>query len=139
VQKEQILAALPGSTPFQAAGDRNYANDIVIPNGALLVESYRYWMLLSLAIVTEWYIMLIYPFKHRQYLVWVTYAVVIGIPLAFTLALIGHSPNLNAGVGFPEKVFFLFATHQPVVWFFTAAALLLGQLWCERRFAGTEH
>jgi hypothetical protein len=37
-----------------------------------------------------------------------------------------------------EHLFFTFAAHQAVFWVLTALALILGQFWCERRFAGLE-
>jgi hypothetical protein len=33
---------------------------------------------------------------------------------------------------------FTFAAHQLVFWILTALALILGQFWCERRFARLE-
>jgi len=34
--------------------------------------------------------------------------------------------------------FFSFVAHQPLFWFLAALAFILGELWCERRFARLE-
>jgi len=134
-QQQQILTAVQGSIPVQAAPGDNSAHDVIIHDGSLLVESWRYWELLSLAFATELMVMLIYPLKYRRYLIWVVFVVVVALPLA----LLSHSLGGISGVGYREKLFFIFAAHQPAVWLCTGAALLLGQLWCEWRFTRTEH
>jgi len=37
-----------------------------------------------------------------------------------------------------ERLFFLFSANQIVSWILALGALILGQLWCERRFAQLE-
>jgi hypothetical protein len=134
-QQQQILTGVQGSIPVQAAQGDSSAHDVIIHDGSLLVESWRYWILLSLALATELLVMLVYPLKYRRYLIWVAYGVLVILPLA----LLPHTFGLINGVGYRERLFFVFVSYQPAVWLCTIAALVLGQLWCERRFARTEH
>jgi hypothetical protein len=136
VSHDQILAQLAGSIP--APPDRHgRSTDITIPNGNILAEAWVFWMYLASAIGTQVLIFLIYPLKYRRTIFWTTYMGFIFLPLFSSFS------NLR-NMGKPEKLppaesfFFAFANHQVAVWMLTGLALILGQLWCERRFARME-
>jgi hypothetical protein len=134
VSHQQILDHIAGSAT--APADRNERTDIItIPNGKALVEGWHAWQFLSLAIGTQLFILLIYPLKYGRYILWTTYLGLIFVPL-LTIMSIGYK---RGGASPSEAMFFAFVAHQPLFWMITIAALLLGHLWCERRFAGLEH
>jgi hypothetical protein len=130
---QQILDKLAGSIPAETIGNQK-SHEITIPNGSTLVASWRIWAILSLAIVIQVFFLAIYPLKYRLVVLWVVFFAVIALPLFLTFRLISRSdvPSFN------EATFFLFTAHQAMAWVVTMAALFLGQVWCERRFAGLE-
>jgi hypothetical protein len=134
VLHQQILERIPGSA--SAPADRDERTDIItIPKGKALVEGWHSWQFLSLAIGTQLFILLIYPLKYGKYILWTTYLGLIFVPL-LTIMSIGYK---SGGASSGESMFFAFVAHQTLFWIITIAALLLGQLWCERRFARIEH
>jgi hypothetical protein len=131
-QQQQVLDHMAGSTRAEAD---NYRHEIIIPNGNPLVQSWRIWSILCLVLGTQIVILLIYPLKYRRFILWGVLAAVVGIPLYLTFSSISK----GGGLAFNEVMFFGFVAHQGLVWVFTIAAVLLGQVWCERRFARMEH
>ena len=129
----QILDQIPGSMP--APVDRNGRADLVtIPNGNALVESWRAWQFLFLAIGTQVFVLLIYRLKYRRFILWAAYLGLAFLPLII-ISTVGYK---RAGLSPGETMFFVFVSHQWLFWLITIAALILGQAWCERRFATLE-
>jgi hypothetical protein len=128
-----ILDKLTGSIPAQTIGNLK-SHEITIPNGNMLIGSWRIWTILSVAIVVQLFFLAIYPLKYRLAVLTVAFFAVIGLPLFITLRLISRSdvPSFN------EPMFFIFTAHQAMAWVLTIVAIFLGQVWCERRFAGLE-
>ncbi len=107
----------------------------MIPNGNALVESWRSWEFLSLAIGIQVFLFLIYRLRYRRFIVWGTYLAFVFVPLV-GIVIRGYksgSPSLSV------SMFFAFVGHPWLFWPMTIGALILGQVWCERRFASLEH
>jgi hypothetical protein len=131
---KQVLSQIPGSMPLPA--ERNQRADMItIPNGNALVASWHIWQFLSLAVITQVFVLLISRLKYRRLILFGTYSGLILIPL---LAIMRIGRNAE-GPSLTESMFFSFVSHQWLIWLTTIAALLLAQLWCERRFANSEH
>jgi hypothetical protein len=147
VLHREVLDRIPGSIP--APPDREGRSSsvinstvIMIPNGNALVESWRSWEFLSLAIGVQVFLFLIYRLRYRRFIVWGTYLAFVFVPLVgivnrgYNIVLRGYksgSPSLSV------SMFFAFVAHQWLFWPMTIGALILGQVWCERRFASLEH
>jgi hypothetical protein len=130
---QQVLEQLPGSIP--EASDRDgKSNTITIPNGKALIEAWRLWLFMSTAIGVQVFVYLVYPLKYRKLILWGAILVVIFTPL-LTLGYRLHEVESTSS---KEMVFFAFVSHQALFWVITISALLLGQLWCERRFSQME-
>jgi len=78
-------------------------------------------------------ILVLYPFKYRLWIFWSLLMSSIFVPLFIDLHHIRDQTPPHM-----ESLFFLFAAHQAAFWILTALTLILGQLWCERRFAQLE-
>ncbi len=107
----------------------------MIPNGNALVESWRSWEFLSLAIGIQVFLFLIYRLRYRRFIVWGTYLAFVFVPLV-GIVIRGYksgSPSLSV------SMFLAFVAHQWLFWPITIGALILGQVCCERRFASLEH
>jgi len=131
---KQVLNQIPGSMPVPAEkGER--ADMITIPDGSALVASWHIWQVLSLAVVTQAFVLLISRLKYRRLVLIGTYLCLVFIPL-LTILSIGSRRD---GPSLTESTFFAFVSHQCLIWLLTIAALLVAQLWCERRFANLEH
>ncbi len=132
IARRQVLDQMAGSMAAPADKD-GLPGNLTIPNGNPLVESWRLWTILCVAIVVQLLIFLICPLKWRRYIFWAVVAGIIFIPMspAFT--------NKSDGLSIDEAMFLFFAAHQALIWLVTIVMLFLGQLWCERRFAGLEH
>jgi hypothetical protein len=130
---QQLLDRIPGS--ISAPADKfGTLGAITIPNGNALVEGWHFWQILCLAIGIQLFVMLIYRQRHRRYILWGSYIVLIYISIFTVGVFASKSDSLSAN----EVGFIAFASHQALFWVVTIAALLLGQLWCERRFTGFE-
>jgi len=134
VSYQAVLERIPGSIAVPAAAGAARAR-IVIANGNLLVQSWRVWLLLSLSIVIQALILLVHPLRYRRFILWGLYLGSIAIFMALLFS--GIRSTLTA-VPLSEALFFDFVTYQSVLWPVTLAALFLGQLWCENRFAKSE-
>jgi len=130
---QAVLNQVPGSI---AAPDEKHkkTQEITIPNGNALVESCHLWVFLFTAIGTQVLIFLIYPLKYRRWIFWTIYLGVIFIPLFGLRNTALRDEKLSSN----EMFFFSFVAHQPLFWFLAALAFILGELWCERRFARLE-
>ena len=126
---QRILEAIPGSVSESQEVGR--PGNITIQNGNPLIEDWRIWLFLTVGIITQAVIMLLFPLKNRRIIYWILYGGAIAIFLG--LALYFKSLSYN------ETLFFAFLGHQPLFWLVTIAALLVTQVWCERRFTLAEH
>jgi hypothetical protein len=129
----QVLDHLPGS--ILAPLDNERQGLITIPNGNTLVESWRSLQFLYVAIGTQVFVLLIHPLKYRKFILWGTYLAL----TLFPLLTIMSGMHKSAGPLSSVTIFFAFAGHQWLAWLMATAALILGQVWCERRFASLEH
>ena len=90
--------------------------------GNLLVKSWHFWISVFAVIVTPILIYISHPLKH---------------PILRLFAVVG--PLVVFGdLASSKAFFFFFVPHQALLWILTAIALILGQVWCERRFARLE-
>lgn len=130
--QQECVTKLPGAT---LSKDKYGSTDqLTIPNGNALINSWNIWSTLLTAIASQIIIWTIYPLKFRRYIFWAIYlAVVLG-----PLLLIGHATADFDRLSTNEKLFFLFAPHQILAWTSTILAAILIQLWCERRFIRLE-
>lgn len=133
VAHQRILENVTGSIAANTNNPED-SHEITIPDGKILVESWRIWAILTLAIAAQVFLLAIYPFKYRIHIFVGAFVLLFAIPLVITLKLIPgiDLPSLN------ETIFFFFVAHQAMAWLVTIAALFLGQLWCEGRFASLE-
>jgi len=131
--QQQVIEALPGSMAMDGAPYES-RHDILVPHGAVLVAAWRFWVILAVAIIGEAFVMLIYPFQWRRWLLWVGFFLLVFASTSF-LIFADHS---SKHVTFTKRMFFGFVAHQPVIWLCTLAALVMAHLWGERRFAGAE-
>lgn len=133
ISHQQILNQISGSIP--APTDKHgRSEEITIPNGNVLVEAWHLWIFLLTAIGTQVLIFLLYPLKYRRFIFWGIYIGIIFIPL-FSIR---SSASMDEKLSPNESLFLSFAAHQFLFWILMALALVLGQLWCERRFARLE-
>jgi len=124
----QVLERIPGSFSDPKSGI------IVIPNGNLLLQSWRVWHFLCVAIGAQVIVGFIYPLKYRGYIFWGLFAAALIAPVTpyFThwSSDEGSSPSTS--------LFFAFVAHQPFSWLKMIAALILTQFWSEHRFSLAE-
>lgn len=132
VARQQCLSLVPGSTlEKDPSGSRSPL--ISIPRGNVLVEEWHFWLFLVSAVGVQALILLLYPFKHRLLIFYVSFMSFIFVPLLWDLYFIKvRAPSLY------ERPFFFFAANQTLFWILTALVFVLTQLWCERRFARLE-
>ena len=130
----QVLDHMAGSVPSAVNGEKS--TTITIPNGKILVKSWCLWLFVCTAIGVQVFINLVYPLKYRRFILWGTYLAFIFFPV-FLVVNYFRSSAIES-LSMRETVFFTFIAHQPFFWLATIAALLLGQLWCERRFSRFE-
>jgi hypothetical protein len=129
--REECVSKLPGTMLIKDTDDRT--DQLAIPNGRALVDSWIIWTFLLAAIASQILLCIIYPLKYARYLFWGIYFAVLFVPI-FMIESSIHDDKLSP----TEKLFFLYATHQPFAWLSMILALVLTQFWCERRFARME-
>jgi hypothetical protein len=134
IDHQQAMDRLPGSIPVPP--DKNgISNEIMIPNGNILVDAWRIWLFLALAIASQVFILLMFPLKYRRYISWAVIMLIVLLPLGRLFLTAGahfEGPASN------ETLFFVFVAHQWLFWLAAILALPLSQLWCERRFSSLE-
>ena len=80
----------------------------------------------------QWLTVILYPVRFGRAIFWTLFFALVIVPL-FDLTHLGtDQPTTN------DQLFFFFAAHQMLYWVLTGSALILSQLWCERRFAQLE-
>lgn len=130
--RQQILQDVPGST--MAPKDESKRSEaITISSGEILVSTWRLWLFLASAVVVQALIYLVYPWKYRRAVVWTLYIVIIFLPMLQIISGFGRG-HLTLS----ETSFFSYATHWPWFWAAGFVALVVGQVWSERRFAAME-
>jgi hypothetical protein len=133
ISHRQVLTQIPGSIPA-AADAHGKSEEITIPRGNILVESWHLWAYLFAALGTQLLIFVVYPFKYRRFVLIAIYMGLIFAPLLAIRSSAARDERLSSD----ETLFFSFVAHQPLAWILMALALILAQLWCERRFARME-
>lgn len=124
------LRHIPGSSLVTDKGGRQGL--VSIRSGYVLIAAWRVWVVLALALIVQAFVYLIHPFRHRRYFFWAMIFLVSFAPMLSTYATRGSMP-------WDEYLFFRFAAYQSSFWILTLAALIVCQLWCERRFGRLEH
>jgi hypothetical protein len=132
VSHQQILARIPGSVAAPAGKDGR-SEKISIPQGNILVEGWNLAAYSVAVLMTQLVTLLLYPLKYRRPIIFTIYAACI----AFPLRSIGHSAGMDK-LPFNENLFLTFAPHPGAFLVLTALAMILVQLWSERRFARME-
>jgi len=125
---QEVLDRMPGSIAEEKS------NTITIPNGNTMVQGWRLWVFMCIAIGTQVLVYLVYPLRYRRFICWGAFAVIIFVPLATALVRIREGGSFSP----KETLFFGFVAHQPLCWVGAIAALILVQLWCESRFSRME-
>ena len=144
---QMMLHQVPGSTQVQrvsgvdVSGHRITQSDrkelISIPYGKVMIASWRLWLLAFTIVCTQIFIFLICQFRFQKILYYgVGYGLIfLPIPLMIFTDKMNfefHSSLLS------EIAFIHFAGHQLLCWLIAIAAMILGQLWCEKRFSRME-
>lgn len=130
--RHECLNSVPGST-LEPDPSGSSSPLIVIPQGNILIEEWHFWQFIISVIVVQALILLLYPLKYRLWLFYALFMSFIFVPDLIDLHHIRDELPSHT-----ERLFFSFAANQAAFWIFTAFALILGQLWCERRFARLE-
>jgi hypothetical protein len=131
--QELCISHVAGST-LEPDPSGNTSPLIVIPRGNGLVEKWHFWMFIISALGVQALVLLVYPLKYR---LWIFYGIFMSFIFVPDLVDLHH-----ASAGTPtdtERLFFSFAAHQTLFWILTGLALVLAQLFSERRFAQLEH
>ena len=131
--KEHILTDIPGSQVLPNK-TQSPVSKILIPSGNMLVNSYKVWIFTLSALGTLLFISLISRLRYKKFVVWGFYAGMILMPLL----LIPYGRGKAEHLAFGEQAFFYFATHQIILWVGVIIAVVIAQLWCERRFSDCE-
>ena len=131
--QQECLRQVPGSTLMPAESKKSPRDTISIPRGNVLVTEWQFWSFLVTAIALQLLLALLYPFKYGKFVLWLLFFGMIFVPMFAEVHSIG-----NQTVSLYETLFFSFSAHQLLFWSLTASALILTQLWCERRFARFE-
>jgi hypothetical protein len=130
--QKECLSHVPGAT-LEPNPSGNRSPLIAIPRGNVLIEEWHFGMFATSAFSVQVLLLLIYPLKHRTFIFYAIFMGGVFVPFWINL----HSSRQET-LPYMEHLFFTFAAHQVPFWMLTALALLLGQFWCERRFATIE-
>jgi hypothetical protein len=125
----ECLRCIPGSTLVSDSGA--HPNLVSIPLGNGLIAAWYAWVFLALAVAVQVFVYWIYPRKHRRLIFWAV-IILVGLGPAIGSQFQGNSEPLE------ERLFIHFAANQAAWWAAGLGALVLGQVWCERRFAQLE-
>jgi hypothetical protein len=125
----ECLRSVPGSSLVTGAG--GHSNLVSIPSGNVLVAEWYAWKFLVLAAAVQVFVYWIYPSKYRR---WFFFGLIIAVSVLPLIDALSQSDS----VPWDERLFFLFSANQIVFWILALGAMVLGQLWCERRFAQLE-
>jgi hypothetical protein len=132
-QSQQLcLSQLPGSA-LQADPERGHSPLILIPGGNVIMEAWHVWQFIGCTLVTQMLILTLHPFRFRILIFYALFLSLVFVPLFFQV-----SDFRDLRPSAMEYLFFLFASHQALFWIVTALTVVLGELWCERRFASLE-
>jgi len=124
--QQECLAQVSGSVLLPAPKNRQ-PSLISIPRGNILVAEWQLGVYLITALLLQVLILILYPFKYARFAFWALFFGLIFIPVLYDI----YGPsNFSTNA----HLFFAFAAHQVLFWIIFAAAFVLAQLWCERRF-----
>ena len=130
--QQECLNHVAGST-LEPNPSGNRFPLISISRGNVMVSEWYFWIVAVTAFGVQILLLLLQPLKHRLFIFYALFLSSVFVPLFVSLSQIRtETPP------YMEQLFFSFAAHQFLFWILTALALLLGQLWCERRFARQE-
>ncbi|HUB67684.1 MAG TPA: hypothetical protein VL981_09390 [Candidatus Methylacidiphilales bacterium] len=130
--RQMCLATIAGSVLESEPGTGSSL--IFLPWGKVLVGKWQAWLFIISALATQILLMLVYPLKRRTFIFYALFFILI-----FGHVWIAFLDVHNNVVPPVEHLFFVFASHQMLFWGLTVIAVVIGQLWCERRFAALEH
>ena len=141
--REQVRRDLPQSIiiPDKKHPKVKEFDQILIPDGRVWAAAWCIWKFFVTAIGVEILILLVYPLKYRRAILATIFIAAILLPFGLIFldlrknASDTHAPDT---LSFNETTFFSYVAHLPAMWLLTVAALILAQLWCERRFARFE-
>jgi hypothetical protein len=128
ILQQECLDHLTGST--LSKDGHGYFYHLSIPYGNVLLAAWHTWEFLLCAIATQMLLHIIYPFKYRRYILpFFALALILGI-----FAEIFFHQSLSPA----DRLFFSFASHPVLLGTAGILAVILTQLWCERRFTRME-
>ncbi len=116
---------------------QNFSKEIRILNGRVMIGSWRIWAFLCIGLATQLFLFLICSLRYQKFLFWGICALMIFFPEGLLMAT-NDTVMQFSWINSKELLFITFAAHQPLCWLITIPALILGQLWCEKRFARME-
>jgi hypothetical protein len=144
---KMVLHQVPGSTQVQnmsgvdvsghliTQSDRNEL--VSIPYGKTMIASWRILLLACSIACTQIFIFLICQLRFQKLLY---YGVGMGL-IFLPLPLMIFTDKMNFefhSTDWNEIAFIFFAAHQILCWLIAIAVLVLGQIWCEKRFSRME-
>jgi len=131
ISGSKLVASLPGEAqPL-----------IFIPSGNLLIATWHLWAAMMITIAVQLVVLSPLPYfdfvrsrLSRLHILWKMMMIIIwaSLVLRFSDALWDAAHLAN------NDLFFSFAAHQTDFWIVTVPMLIVGQLWCERRFSRLE-
>ncbi len=126
---QECLSVLKGSVLTKES--HGLPHLLFIPRGNILIAAWHAWEFSVCAILTQTFIYLIHPLKHRKQ---IFYLFFIGFVITPFVGIYSHQP-----FSLTDRFFFGFASHPILLWALTIFAFVLCQLWYERRFIRMEH
>ncbi len=130
--QQLCLSSVPGAV-LQPNPSGSRSPLISIPGGNVLVQQWQIWIFAVCSLAVQALLLVIYPLKRRLLIFYTLFLTSVFVPLFFDFHDIHHDSPVTM-----ERLFFLFAAHQPLFWILTTAVFLFTQLACERRFTRLE-
>jgi len=134
-ETQQVLAHIP-QTVLVPESNPYMQPSIAIPLGKVLIAEWQLWTMILAILALQFFVFLFYPYKYGPPIFWMICYGSLFVPILLPMRDLGKHAH---GVMSPaENLFFFFAENQSVAWIGAAFAVVLCQLWCERRFARME-
>ena len=127
------MQELPGSIAGPPDTDGKL-KDISIPNGNILLGSWRIWLPLCIGILTLTFLTLARKFKYGSWLFSLFAFALLFLMLQGVFSHLGTSSR-GDGLDWNTSLFFFFSSHQSLCCLITLPALFLSLFWYEQ---GTE-
>jgi len=144
---KMVLHQVPGSTQVQSMSGVDVSGHLItqsdrnelvsIPYGKTMIASWRILLLAASIACTQIFILLICQLRFQKLLF---YGVGMGL-IFLPLPLMIFTDKMNFefhSTYWNEIAFIFFAAHQILCWLIAIAVLVLGQIWCEKRFSRME-